>query len=237
MRTSIALIISLILVPAAATALVPGEHRLAWYNGDLDSAVAALGTGFGRPNARIADLEGDGDNEMVIEGHAFGGIRFTKNHFPLSTSNPALVATRTLVPASTALEFDVEGASACSVYHDIRVILLGTFDPLPGLDSLYDLSPVAPIDYFNDEVLVWNAAWNGGMLQSGQHYVLDPMQATLLGGGFGLNHPFNTMTETEKRVFLQQHYYEVWVFYGAAYQGGQSNPGTSCAFDNFAYLL
>ena len=237
MRTLIALSMSLILLPAAATALVPGDHRLAWYNGDLDSAVDAptFGSGYGLPAATIGNIDADADQELIINGHAFGGARFVKNQVPSASA----VATRTLVPAIAQLEFDLESAPGerCSVYHDLRVILLGTFDPLPALDTLYDLSPVAPLDYFNDEVLVFSAQFTGQMLQEGR-VVLDPMQAKLIGGGFpGLSHPFNSFTATEKQVFLSQHYYAVWVAFAAAYVDGQTNNSTRCAFDNFAYIL
>lgn len=237
MRTLSALAIALLLLPAAATALVPvpGDLRVPWYNGDLDNAIPAptFGVGFNLHNARIGDLNDNNESEIIINGHAFGAARFAKSHFPGAS------ATRLLLPATTQLEFDIESRAngSCFVYHDIRVILLGALDPLPVLDTLYPIAPLLPVDYYNDEVLAFSAQFTGKTLQVG-HVVLDPMQAKMVGGGFpGLTHPFNSMSQSEKEIFLSQHFLAVWVFYAAAYENGTSDPNTECAFDNFAYVL
>lgn len=229
--------IALALTPAAA-ALVPAPLVVPWYNGDLDSATLPMpvgGPGYGLPNARIGDLDGNGDNELIVNGHAFGDARWVKSHNPASTK----AATTTLLPATAKLAFNVVAPARgdCFLYHDIRVILLGTFDPIPALDTLYNLAPVVPVDYFNDEVLMYSAQFTGQVLRPGP-VVLDPLDALMVGGGHpGLSHPFNSFNDDEKRIFLQQHYYLVWVAYAAAYEGGTSNPTTECGFDDFRYLL
>lgn len=236
--TVLALLALLALVlPNATTAVVPSEVRLPWYNGDLDSAIAAptFGPGFGLHHARIGDLDGNGEQELIINGHASGEARFSKSQLPSSGG----VATRHLLPATTSLEFTVEARAGgdCSVWHDIRAILLGTLDPLPAVDTLYGIDPFLPVDYFNEEVLVFGAQYNGGKVLRPGHVVLDPLEAKVLGGGFpGAGHPYNTMTPLEKQLWLQQHYLLAWVFYAAAYEGGATNPSTECAFDDFAYL-
>jgi hypothetical protein len=240
MRAPTVLALALLVLPAAATAIAPERVVLPWYNGDLDSAIAAptFGPGFGLHNARIGDLDGDidGEKELIINGHASGEARFSKSHVPGTGG----VVTRTLLPATTALQFRVEARAGgdCFVWHDIRAILMGTLDPLPAVDTLYGIDPFLPVDYFNDEVLVFGAQYNGGKVLRPGQILLDPLEAKVLGGGFpGFGHPFNAMSPTEKAVWLQQHYLLVWVFYAAAYEGGASTPGTECAFDDFAYVL
>lgn len=206
MSTIRSIVATLLATTVVASVNVGAQVPAGWPNGDFELGDAAwsfpASTTFG-------DFDGDNDFEAHLLGSGDGTWQISRG------------ATKTDVPATTSLSFDIEQGV---VVYDVRMILLSAEDPEPWVNNLYSLDPTQTLqpDWFDDQVLSWTN-WAGA---SG-HVVLNPVEAN------AYNIPgWDAMSADERAAELASYFHMTIVFYGVAsgFVGGAT-------LDNFAWVL
>ncbi len=194
-------------ITAAAAALLvaialttSAQTSLPWPNGGFELG----GASWTYPaSTTFADHDDDGDQEAHFLGAGSG------------TWQLSIGASKTVVPATTPLSFDIEQGS---LVMDFRMILLCADDPEPYYNNL---GPDP--DWFDDHVLSWTNGWAAA---SGT-MVLDPVEAQ------GINLAgWDSMTPEERTQRLSSCFHLTLVMYGVAsgFEGGAT-------VDDFAWEL